>query len=294
MGIFGSCPIALLQDHEVKPNAVKVFIAIASFEGTNDSSFPSREKIAERSGLSTPEKVSNAIQNLVECGWLEVIRRGKKQTNIYRCVLKSEMPESGTVPESDMPESGTSDVPKTGTGDMPESGTSIVKEQLKDHLKEQYIAPAIAEAQEKTQAVTIPTKEQSLHHRLIDFFCKTYKSDTGSDLAIDGKEAKAVKEIIKRAHGDDKAISQKLKWFRAYMQYPTNEFWASMQFTPTKVLSRWNDLTAPRDIVDKTSMKQAARLERTRQHCDELDREKENQVDKEAEKKRQLLEMMDL
>ena len=136
LGIFGGCPISLLQDKSVKPNAVKVFIALMSFEGTGVESYPSREQIAERAGLSTPEKVSNAIQNLVETGWVNVIRRGKKQSNIYQCIIQGDMPESGTVPKSGMPETGTSDVPKTGTGDMPETGISIVKDHLKDHLKE--------------------------------------------------------------------------------------------------------------------------------------------------------------
>lgn len=136
LGMFGACPISLLQDKKVKPNAVKVFIALMSFEGTGVESYPSREKIAERAGLSTPEKVSNAIHNLVETGWVNVIQRGKQQSNIYQCIIQGDVPESVTMPESGMPKTGTTDVPKTGTGDMPESGISIVKDHLKDHLKE--------------------------------------------------------------------------------------------------------------------------------------------------------------
>lgn len=259
LGIFGGCPISLLQDKSVKPNAVKVFIALMSFEGTGVESYPSREQIAERAGLSTPEKVSNAIQNLVETGWVNVIQRGKKQSNIYQCIIQGDMPESGTVPKSGMPESGTSDVPKTGTGDMPESGTSIVKDQFKRPLK-RPLSPVGDQPQ--PPAIVTKTKAESLHHQTIDFISRVHHKVHGSPVVIDPKEAAHVRQIIKLAEAEDHdnpkaVIERRLRICLRKMETATTDYWADFKFTPSKIRSRWNELTP--DLPKMTNAEKAIR-----------------------------------
>jgi hypothetical protein len=124
-GIFGACPISILQDERITPNALRVYIALMSYQGTEDECFPTREKIAVRAGLNFAEKVSHALRILKDTGWVVVIQRGKKQSNIYRCCFVD-------ITENVISE--ISDVPETVTGDVPETVTSIVKDQLKDHI----------------------------------------------------------------------------------------------------------------------------------------------------------------
>ena len=240
MGIFGSCPIALLQDKAVTPNAVKVFIALASFEGTNAESFPSREKIAERAGLSAPEKVSRAIRILADAGWVTVIQRGKKQTNIYRCMLKSDMSESGTSQASDMSESGM--------GDMPESGISIVK----DHLKEHLLEPRGSRPAEPPVPVSEDCDEKALHRRLREHFESTYPvyHPNKAILYWDAKCGSCTKKIITAARltanitGEDidRVIGDKLNLFAANFKNP-DKFYSDQTYTPALLLSQWNRLT---------------------------------------------------
>ena len=231
MGIFGSCPIALLQDKAVTPNAVKVFIALASFEGTNAESFPSREKIAERAGLSAPEKVSRAIRVLVDAGWVSVIQRGKKQTNIYRCMLKSGMPESVTSRESD----------------MPESGISIVKDHLKDHSFE----PRGSRPAEPPVPVSEDCDEKALHRRLRNHFETMYPvyHSQKATLYWDAKCGSCTKKIITAARlaanitGEniESVIGEKIELFAANFKNP-DKFYSEQTYTPALLLSQWNRL----------------------------------------------------
>jgi hypothetical protein len=92
LGVFGAVPMGMLQDKAVKPNSLKVYIALSSFQGTNDSCFPGLEKIAERAGIESIPATSQAIHGLVETGWVEKIRRGKGLTNEYRCLAKLDEP----------------------------------------------------------------------------------------------------------------------------------------------------------------------------------------------------------
>jgi hypothetical protein len=97
LGIFGAVPMGLLQDKTVKPNGIKAYIALSSFQGTNESCFPGLEKIAERAGIDSVPATSEAIRGLVQAGWVEKIRRGKGLTNEYRCLAK--LDELGTEEE---------------------------------------------------------------------------------------------------------------------------------------------------------------------------------------------------
>lgn len=154
-GVFGACPISILQDERITPNALRVYIALMSYQGTEDECFPTREKIAVRAGLNFAEKVSHALRILKDTGWVVVIQRGKKQSNVYRCCFVD-------ITENVISE--ISDVPETVTGDVPETVTSIVKDHLKDHIAiESSYDNSIACEVEKSTYSTDETKALIKH-----------------------------------------------------------------------------------------------------------------------------------
>jgi hypothetical protein len=97
LGIFGSCPILLLKDRRLKPNCIRVYIAIQSFEGTNEEAWPSIDSIAERAGISR-QAVTKAAGQLIDTGWLWRKRR-LGQTNLYRCLADLDAVEIETMAE---------------------------------------------------------------------------------------------------------------------------------------------------------------------------------------------------
>jgi DNA-binding MarR family transcriptional regulator len=118
--IYGKTPINLLNDTRISFNDLRVYVALASFQGKNPDCNSSQKKISERSGVFVSH-ISKHTKRLQRYGWLEIKRRGKKMSNRY--IIKSDISESGESLKDDIPESGMSDIPK--------SGESIVKEHLK-------------------------------------------------------------------------------------------------------------------------------------------------------------------
>lgn len=86
IGIWGAVPIALLHDEKVTFRMLKVYAALASFQGSNDSCFPDRDAISQRSGV---EKfaVSKAISALEKLGWVTRKRRPQHHTSNFYQVL---------------------------------------------------------------------------------------------------------------------------------------------------------------------------------------------------------------
>jgi DNA-binding MarR family transcriptional regulator len=80
-------PISLVRDSSVKPNGLRVYAALSSYEFNFDYTAPGYHDIAARAGISV-RAVSNALQNLIDTGWVERKRRGHGMTNIYRCLVK--------------------------------------------------------------------------------------------------------------------------------------------------------------------------------------------------------------
>jgi len=93
LGVFGAVPILILQDKRVTPNALKVYIALRSIEGTSDACDPKQEAIAARAGIPVPG-VGDAAQLLVATGWLVVTRRGLGKSNLYETCAYFEPAES--------------------------------------------------------------------------------------------------------------------------------------------------------------------------------------------------------
>lgn len=96
LGLFGAVPITLCQDKRVKPNGIRLYVALSSFEGTSDESFPSYAKLAERSGLSL-RAVASALKNLTNTGHIQRTRRGLGRTNLYRCLAYMEAADSDSL-----------------------------------------------------------------------------------------------------------------------------------------------------------------------------------------------------
>jgi DNA-binding MarR family transcriptional regulator len=87
-GIFGSTPILLLQDGRITEKALRVWIALSSFEGTKAESYPGIDEIGKRAGVAR-SSVSEATRLLVDAGWLKKKRRGLGKSNVYECLSYS-------------------------------------------------------------------------------------------------------------------------------------------------------------------------------------------------------------
>jgi hypothetical protein len=114
IGIWGACPIAVLQDDRLTHNAIKVYIALSSYQGSNERCWPSMADIGERAGIAA-KKVSEATTLLENCGWIEKHRRSaKNQTNVYHVMAEVEYPEIDESVQTDYPVLGDTDYPETG------------------------------------------------------------------------------------------------------------------------------------------------------------------------------------
>lgn len=93
---WASIPRWLLYTPEIGPHAKLVYVVIQSHTDENGSAWPSRELIADESGLSAAS-VKRATAELVALGVVEVRRRrkldGRHSSNIYR--VSTTRPQSG-------------------------------------------------------------------------------------------------------------------------------------------------------------------------------------------------------
>lgn len=123
----GMVPIALNMEKDITVADLKVYVALSSFQGSNDDSFPSREAIVERTGLVV-ETVSRAVSHLVSMGWIQRIRR-PNQSSIYRVLME-------TDDDSEMTNESLPDQSGNDQAVMPEmTNESLPSIELKEHLK---------------------------------------------------------------------------------------------------------------------------------------------------------------
>lgn len=131
IGIYGICPIHVLQDKGITKREISVYIAISSFQGMSVNCWPSLDEIGKRAGIRGIHKISVTIKSLEERGWVTKTRRGLQKTNVYSCLY----PEQESL---DLPNSGKSDLPELGNTDLPKTGKSYIeKNNRKEQLKEQ-------------------------------------------------------------------------------------------------------------------------------------------------------------
>lgn len=102
---FGVVPVDLLADRPSK-GALMVYIALASFQGTSEECWPSRDEIFKRSGMVSMDTYYKGLHWLEGKGWIVRRQRGLGKTNIY-CVM-------GAFDDPDIPENVTSEEPESG------------------------------------------------------------------------------------------------------------------------------------------------------------------------------------
>ena len=105
LGLYGLMPIELFHTEGCTYGAVRVYTALASFQGTGDSCWPSRKAIMGRAGITGIGTYNTGLSWLKTTGWVQHEQRGLGQTNVY----------SVMVPCADVPEMGSSEEPKHGT-----------------------------------------------------------------------------------------------------------------------------------------------------------------------------------
>ena len=82
LGIYGATPITLLADERLTDAAIRVWIAIQSWQGTDPESYPGVKKIAERAHVSV-STVTKSTNLLCDTGWLRKKQRGLRKSNVY-------------------------------------------------------------------------------------------------------------------------------------------------------------------------------------------------------------------
>jgi DNA-binding MarR family transcriptional regulator len=132
--IFAKVPLRVLTDYRLSRNDLKIYGAIASFQGNNENCFPSREKIAERSGIHI-SRISKHTRRLEEYGHLLKTRRGKRISNVYYLSDGVESATSSSLNEitnvSDSVEPAQCDVAEPAQSDSVESAHSNIKRTIK-------------------------------------------------------------------------------------------------------------------------------------------------------------------
>lgn len=80
--VFGIVPIALILDTKLRPNDIRVYVALSSFAGRKNKCWPGVKKIAERSGVH-PSHIPEHTKKLADLGYVVKVRRGKGISNVY-------------------------------------------------------------------------------------------------------------------------------------------------------------------------------------------------------------------
>lgn len=223
LGIFGAVPVKILQDDRVKPNGVKAYIALSSFQGTKDSAYPSIPEIAKRAGLSD-RAVIDALKNLTDTGWIAKKRRGRMLTNVYVCMVYVDAPDD----EEDGVKCGKPahhDVQKNNTPEVRKTRTSYIQ----DHLKDQK------------------AKDQKTAHAAL---CALFQR-INPHYYHDGKQAGCIKELIKRysLEAIEAAVEKLLRAVAS-----NEKFWRDQPITPANVLNIWNYIAARREDAAGNSL----------------------------------------
>jgi hypothetical protein len=81
--IFAQTPKWLLRRQDVSSNAVRVYSALVDFTGSNQEAWPKQAALAAACGL-TAKQVKVALRQLRERKLVEVKRRGRGLSNVYR------------------------------------------------------------------------------------------------------------------------------------------------------------------------------------------------------------------
>jgi len=186
IGVYGMVPIAILQDESVTKNMLKVYTALASFQGGGDSCWPSVAKIAERAGVRN-NAVSEATDKLEEAGWIQKTRRSnQRQTNKYEVLVDVEQEEG-------IPYSG-----KSGNPENPENA----------RIPENPENPLYEKNKEKNNQAS-----PSSHKQVIEEYAKLHEEATGDKPTINGKQGMAIKRLLKE-HSKENVLAKLRRYYK--------------------------------------------------------------------------------
>ena len=195
IGIYGQVPLALLSDERVKPNMIRVYVALSSYQGTSDKCWPGIQGIAERAGIPV-NAVSAATEALEKSGWIEKRRRAnERKTTMYRVLVDiegipiseesgyPENPEIARFPENPEIPLYENNQMKTTTATVPVAKSEPYSNDFEDLWK---LYPRKIEKKKSLRAYTARRREGSSHDDLLTA-TKNYAE------ACKGKDQKYIK-----------------------------------------------------------------------------------------------------
>lgn len=251
IGPWGACPLALLRDANVTPNMTKVYIALSAFQGTNDSCWPSRDEIAEATGLS-PSSVSQATTALVKAGWIARKRRPRgHQTNRYVVLNDFEeapqepviAPEGGAKKEAeDVQENRISGKPEhPGDPEAECPGNPDIPPITTTPLYNTTIPSAAAPGPE---ALLSPLKDPLANSYQNAFTARTPASAWKSI----PQERRHLNDLAKRTHrlagatggAPEQLAAKVLAEFAEMKRIGRSEYWRNAPWTPSALTARWD------------------------------------------------------
>jgi hypothetical protein len=163
----GLVPVALLMEPTLTLADLKVYTALASFQGSNDDAYPSREAIVERCGCAV-ETVSRSVMHLLEMRWIQRDRR-PNQSSIYRVLLETDEVSEMTAPS--LPGKTGNDRPVTLEMTAPSLPSIKQKEHFKrtvilsDESQPVILATLLLTERRKADTVFMVGKEKAAVHR---------------------------------------------------------------------------------------------------------------------------------
>lgn len=219
IGAWGAVPLAMLTDPNVKPNMLKVYIAISARQGMNENCWPSRESLAKTTGIEE-HRVSVAVSALVEAGWIERIQRSStNQTNIYRALYDVREPVTkddtgGVVTESE-------------TGPVSENVTSLI-----------YTKTT---SENNTTAAPSAPKKKDPSVELTKYIMETFTEHTpitSTEYPREGAAAKRIAKIVLEMEPEfPQAATAALLSHFLYMTEHGDRFWQSQPYRASVLAS---------------------------------------------------------
>lgn len=250
---WGSVPVALIQEPNITLWEIKVYIALSSFQGQQDTCWPSRDQIAERSALHSTN-VSKALTSLEKRGWVEKMRRGKGKTNVY--YVLDEVAVSATSTNLDIADSATSAVADSTTSLL---YTKTTKENnISDNalaLFEEPLPQADQNSLPNTPSLTPSKKELSpmkdpLANIYQNMFTELRPAEAWGNFAKERKSlvqlSKATERLFTRPEVQ-RAIFQPIRlaqaMFGAFLElrqvHQSSTYW-KCPIVPSALLTRWD------------------------------------------------------
>lgn len=236
-GVYGMVPIALIQDDRVTVNMLKVYTALASFQGTSDTCWPSRKKIVERSGISA-SAVSTAVTALVEAGWImREHRYAQNKSNVYSVLVDAEPVETQTRENDPVSETDTPPVSVIETGPV-----SVIETPL--YMK-RTIENTIIGSRDDPDLTALSSLGDPVAAAIEIAFTREVPMQTWGNV---GKERKQIGNLKRKAATLSELTGVPLlelldRIFTTYEEmrrFNTTPYWGNAPWTPSGLITRWD------------------------------------------------------